>query len=244
MKILIIEDEAGIAEVEKAYVEREGYAAETAQDGIEGLSKFSRDKFDLVILDLMLPGMAGIDVCREIRRNSNAPIIMVTAKSGEEDIVAGLDAGADDYVVKPFSPRVLMARVRANLRHGGTAATEATGARATGSGTAGSNGKVIRFGSSFEIDTENYTVVKDGHEIKMTRNEFMILSKMAQHPGRTWSREDIITYALGYEYDGFDRSIDSYIKNIRKKLGDTDAFCIKTVHGFGYKLCRTDENPK
>lgn len=120
MRILIVEDERAIAEVEKAYIERDGYSAEIASDGLEGIGKFKEKQFDLVILDLMLPGMSGIDVCREIRRTSNAPIIMVTAKSGEDDIVAGLDAGADDYVVKPFSPKILMARIRANMRKNGS----------------------------------------------------------------------------------------------------------------------------
>ena len=225
MKILIIEDELAIAEVEKAYIEREGYEAEIAQDGLDGLAKFRADSFDLVLLDLMLPGMAGTDVCREIRRSSNAPILMVTAKSGEDDIVAGLDAGADDYIVKPFSPKILMARIRANLRKNGAA-----------EGVAGSD--VIAVGDSLVIDPQNFTVKKNGEEISLTRNEFMILSKMAARPEKTWSRDDLITYTLGYEYDGFERSIDSYIKNIRKKLCDSEHEngYIRTVHGFGYKI--------
>ena len=225
MKILIIEDELAIAEVEKAYIEREGYEAEIAQDGLDGLAKFRADSFDLVLLDLMLPGMAGSDVCREIRRSSNAPILMVTAKSGEDDIVAGLDAGADDYIVKPFSPKILMARIRANLRKNGAV-----------EGVAGSD--VIAVGDSLVIDPQNFTVKKNGEEISLTRNEFMILSKMAARPEKTWSRDDLITYALGYEYDGFERSIDSYIKNIRKKLCDSEHEngYIRTVHGFGYKI--------
>ena len=157
MKILIIEDELAIAEVEKAYIEREGYEAEIAQDGLDGLAKFRADSFDLVLLDLMLPGMAGTDVCREIRRSSNAPILMVTAKSGEDDIVAGLDAGADDYIVKPFSPKILMARIRANLRKNGAA-----------EGVAGSD--VIAVGDSLVIDPQNFTVKKNGEEISLTRN--------------------------------------------------------------------------
>ena len=168
--------------------------------------------------------MSGIDVCREIRRSSSAPIIMVTAKSGEDDIVAGLDAGADDYIVKPFSPRILMARIRANLRKSGTAEDSAS--------------ELIRVGDALVIDPQNLTVKKNGEEVSLTRNEFMILSKMAARPDKTWSRDDLITYALGYEYDGFERSIDSYIKNIRKKLSDPEhenGF-IRTVHGFGYKI--------
>lgn len=225
MKILIIEDESAIAEVEKAYIEREGYGAEIARDGLEGLGKFRSDAFDLVLLDLMLPGMAGTEVCREIRRSSNTPILMVTAKSGEDDIVAGLDAGADDYIVKPFSPKILMARIRANLRKNSAA-----------EGASGS--EIVTVGDSLEIDPQNFTVKKNGEEISLTRNEFMILSKMAARPEKTWSRDDLITCALGYEYDGFERSIDSYIKNIRKKLCDPEHEngYIRTVHGFGYKI--------
>ena len=223
MNILIIEDERAIAEVEKAYIERDGHNAEIAGDGVTGLAMFNSGNFDLVLLDLMLPGMAGADVCTEIRRKSNAPIIMVTAKSGEDDIVAGLDAGADDYIVKPFSPRILMARIRANLRRGGEE---------------GASTGLIKVGGSLVIDPQNFTVKKNGEEISLTRNEFMILSKMASRPEKTWSRDDLITYALGYEYEGFERSIDSYIKNIRKKLSDAehDNGYIRTVHGFGYKI--------
>ncbi len=224
MRILIVEDERAIAEVEKAYIEREGYSAEIASNGLEGLAKFREKQFDLVILDLMLPGISGTDVCREIRRESNAPIIMVTAKSGEDDIVSGLDAGADDYVVKPFSPRILMARIRANMRKNGSPEDAAR--------------EPIRVGGALVIDPYNLSVKKNGKEILLTRNEFMILSKMAARPDKTWSRDDLITYALGYEYDGFERSIDSYIKNIRKKLSDAEhenGF-IRTVHGFGYKI--------
>lgn len=224
MKILIVEDEKAIAEVEKAYIEREGYTAEIACDGLEGVGKFRTDHFDLVILDLMLPGMDGVEVCREIRRVSSAPILMVTAKSGEDDIVAGLDAGADDYIVKPFSPKILMARIRANLRKSGTPDSAPT--------------ELITVGDSLVIDTQNLSVRKKGEEVSLTRNEFMILSKMAARPDKTWSRDELITYALGYEYDGFERSIDSYIKNIRKKLADPEHEngYIRTVHGFGYKI--------
>ena len=224
MKILIVEDEKAIAEVEKAYMLREGYEADIASDGIEALRMFNEGAYDLVILDLMLPGMRGESVCREIRRSSAVPIIMVTAKSGEDDVIAGLDAGADDYIIKPFSPRVLMARIRANLR--GTAAFDQD------------NGEMITVGDSLIIDTSNFTVRKNGEDIPLTKNEFMIFSKMASRQDKTWTRDELITYALGYEYDAFERSIDSYIKNIRKKLSDPvhENGYIKTVHGFGYRV--------
>lgn len=224
MRILIVEDEMPIADVEKAYLERDGYGADIAPDGLKALELFNSSSYDLVLLDLMLPGMQGTDVCREIRKKSDVPIIMVTARSGEEDVISGLDAGADDYIIKPFSPRVLMARIRATLRKSAPAD--------------GVSSRTIAVGSSLVIDLENFTVTKNGEPVQMTRNEFLILSKMAERPEKTWSRDEIITYALGYEYDGFERSIDSYIKNIRKKLSDPEHEngYIKTVHGFGYRV--------
>ena len=224
VKILIVEDEKSIADVEKAYMLREGYEADIVPDGIEALRMFNEGAYDLVILDLMLPGMRGESVCREIRRSSSVPIIMVTAKSGEDDVIAGLDVGADDYIIKPFSPRVLMARIRANLRV--PAAFDQD------------NGETITVGDHLIIDTSNFTVTKNGEDIPLTKNEFMIFSKMASRQDKTWTRDELITYALGYEYNAFERSIDSYIKNIRKKLTDNEHEngYIKTVHGFGYRI--------
>lgn len=223
-KILIVEDEKAIAEVEKAYVLREGYEADIASDGAEALRMFNEGNYDLVLLDLMLPGIKGERVCEEIRAVSSAPIIMITAKSGEDDVIAGLDAGADDYIIKPFSPRVLMARIRANLRNAG----------GTGTGSAGT----IKIGEDIVIDNDKLTVTKKGSLIPLTKNEFMIFSKMASRPEKTWTRDELVNHALGYEYEGFERSIDSYIKNIRKKLADPEHEngYIKTVHGFGYRI--------
>lgn len=225
MRILIVEDESAIADVERAYMEREGYFADIAANGVRGLELFRSISYDLVILDLMLPGMQGIDVCREIRKISSVPIIMVTARSGEDDVISGLDAGADDYIVKPFSPRVLMARIRANSRKADAPSIEQSTA-------------LLYVGSAIVIDVNNFTVKKNGETVALTRNEFLILSKMAARADKTWSRDELITYALGYEYEGFERSIDSYIKNIRKKLADSthENGYIKTVHGFGYRI--------
>lgn len=223
MKILIVEDEKAIAEVEKAYMESDGYTADIATDGLNGLDMFKNGDYDLVLLDLMLPGMSGVDVCKAIREISQIPIVMVTARSKEDDVVAGLDAGASDYVVKPFSPKVLMARIRANIRKE----------------TDGKKTELIHVGNAITIDTANFTVFKNDKEIPLTRNEFMIFSTMAAHTERVWSRDDLITHALGYDYDGFERSIDSYIKNLRKKLADNEHdSCIKTVHGFGYRVAK------
>ena len=223
-KIHIVEDEKAIADVEKAYIIREGFDADTASDGAEALRMFNEGSYDLVLLDLMLPGIKGERVCEEIRRTSGVPIIMVTAKSGEDDVIAGLDAGADDYIIKPFSPRVLMARIRANLRNIDHPVN--------------GNSEIINIGHDIEIDNEKLTVTKKGEEISLTKNEFMIFAKMASRPEKTWTRDELINYALGYEYEGFERSIDSYIKNIRKKLADPEHEngYIKTVHGFGYRV--------
>lgn len=224
MKILIVEDERAIADVEKAYLERDGYDAVIAPDGLKALELFRKEQFDLILLDLMLPGIHGSEVCREVRRVSSVPILMVTARSGEDDVIAGLDAGADDYIIKPFSPRVLMARIRANLRKN--------------EGSQAGTSQIIKIGQSLEINTSTRAVLKDGDEVMMTRNEYLILSTLASRPDKTWSRDELITHALGYEYDGFERSIDSYIKNIRKKLAEPahENGYIRTVHGFGYKI--------
>ena len=221
MKILIVEDEQAIAEVVSAYAKREGYETILAGDGLSALEIFERDSIDLVILDLMLPKLNGEEVCRRIREKSSVPIIMLTAKTGEADVVDGLDLGANDYVAKPFSPRVLMARIRAQLRHKETRDNLASGTCA--------NGRI-------EIDPERVEIRKDGKVIPVTKSEFLIFSTLASRPIRTWSREEIIRAALGDDFDGFDRTIDTYIKNLRKKLAEPghENGWIKPIYGFGY----------
>lgn len=221
MKLLIVEDEASIAEVLIAYAKREGYDTAYAPDGLSALEMFAEGDVDLVILDLMLPKLSGEEVCRRIREKSSVPIIMLTAKSSESDVVEGLDLGANDYVAKPFSPRVLMARVRAQLRPRESRDNIASGLCA--------NGRI-------EIDPERVEIRKDGIPIPVTKSEFLIFSTLASRPIRTWSREEIIRSALGDDYDGFDRTIDTYIKNLRKKLAEPghENGWIKTIYGFGY----------
>ncbi len=228
MKLLIVEDEPAIAEVLAAYAEREGYESRWAADGDEALKLWDGEPFDLVLLDLMLPKRSGEEVCKRIRAQSKVPIIMLTAKGSENDVIAGLDAGADDYVAKPFSPRVVMARVRANLRKNEDAQPEMK--------------NILKVGNRIEIDPNRVEVRKDGQALPLTRNEFLIFSTLASHPLRAWSRDDIIRAALGEEYDGFDRTVDTYIKNLRKKLSEPgyENGWIQTVHGFGYKI---DEAP-
>ncbi len=223
MKILIVEDEISISEVVAAYLERENYETVCATDGEQALNLFFHDSFNLVILDLMLPKLNGIEVCKHIRQKSDVPIIMLTAKNSESDVVAGLDAGANDYVAKPFSPRVLMARIRAQLRP--------TDSRKKVPSITCANGRI-------EIDTERVEIRKDGNVIPVTKSEFLIFLTLASKPIRTWSREEIISNALGENYDGFDRTIDTYIKNLRKKLAEPEHEngWIKTVYGFGYRF--------
>ena len=223
MKLLIVEDEAAIAEVLCAYAKREGFDTVCAYDGLSALDIFTHDDIDLVILDLMLPKLSGEEVCRRIREKSSVPIIMLTAKSSESDVVEGLDLGANDYGAKPFSPRVLMARVRAQLRPRESRGNIASGLCADG---------------RIEIDPERVEIRKDGTPIPVTKSEFLIFSTLASRPIRTWSREEIIRSALGDDYDGFDRTIDTYIKNLRKKLAEPghENGWIKTVYGFGYRF--------
>lgn len=224
MKMLIVEDEPAIADVIAAYAAREGYATRWAADGDAALELWENETFDLVLLDLLLPKRPGEEVCRRIRASSQVPVVMLTARGSENDIIAGLDAGADDYVVKPFSPRVLMARIRANLRRNGE--------------TQGDLKSVVRVGERIEIDPNRVEIRKDGQPVPVTRNEFLIFSTLASRPVRTWSRDDIIRSALGDEYDGFDRTVDTYIKNLRKKLAEPghENGWIRTVHGFGYRI--------
>ena len=223
MNLLIVEDEASIAEVISAYAKRAGYETFYASDGLAALDIFGQEDIDLVILDLMLPKLNGEEVCRRIREKSSVPIIMLTAKSSESDVVAGLDLGANDYVAKPFSPRVLMARIRAQLRPRETRDNVASGLCA---------------GGRIEIDPERVELRKDGVPVPVTKSEFLIFSTLASRPVRTWSREEIIRSALGDDYEGFDRTIDTYVKNLRKKLAEPghENGWIKTIHGFGYRF--------
>ena len=223
MKLLVVEDEASIAEVVIAYAKREGYETVYASDGLSALDIFEHDDIDLVILDLMLPKLNGEEVCRRIREKSSVPIIMLTAKTSESDVVEGLDLGANDYVAKPFSPRVLMARIRTQLRTKETRDNISAGVCADG---------------RIEIDPERIELRKDGAVIPVTKSEFLIFSTLASRPIRTWSREEIIRSALGDDYDGFDRTIDTYVKNLRKKLAEPghENGWIKTIYGFGYRF--------
>ncbi|MBN1622833.1 MAG: response regulator transcription factor [Clostridia bacterium] len=220
-KIMVVDDERELREVVSLYLEKEGYKVLQAGDGVSAVKVFHDEKPDLVILDLMLPDIPGEKVCNAIRENHNTPIIMLTSKSGEDSRINGLEMGADDYITKPFSPKELVARVKAIFRRMGK--TSSIDLHAT---------------RKLEIDENSYTVKKDGRQIDLTPIEFKILSTMYRNPGRTYTREQLITYALGYEYEGMSRTIDSHIKNIRQKIESDPSRpeYVRTVFGIGYKF--------
>ena len=229
-KILIVEDEPSISEAVEAYIKRAGYDTLTAFDGQEALKLWQEQQPDLIVLDLMLPKLNGVDVCKIIRaENSQVPIIMLTAKSSDADVVNGLDSGANDYVSKPFSMRVLLARIRAQLRQGDLNSGESNS----------NNNNIIKCaGGRIEVDKSRIEIRKDGVPVQVTKSEFLVFAALASQPIKTWSRDEIIQAALGDDYDGFDRTIDAYIKNLRRKLAEPDHKngWINTVHGFGYRL--------
>lgn len=219
--ILVIEDEEKISGIVSGYLKKEGFDTKVAGTGEEAL-KLLKGPFDLVILDLMLPDVSGEEICKIIRETSDAPIIMLTAKSGEDDRIKGLGLGADDYVVKPFSPRELVARVNAHLRRARRSAKKVMGFN---------NGLLV-------IDTENREVVKNGFPVSLTSTEFRILAVLADKPGKVLTRLQIINIVQGYDFEGYDRTIDAHIKNLRHKIDDDprNPIFIKTVHGVGYKF--------
>jgi two-component system, OmpR family, alkaline phosphatase synthesis response regulator PhoP len=216
-KILLVDDEPEILEICRDYLKASGYDVVTAKDGREGLSTFRREKPDLIVLDLMMPEMDGLDVCRAIRRESNVPIIMLTARVEETDKLIGLEIGADDYITKPFSPRELVARVRVVLR------------RVSGDSSA----EVIRVGS-VSLDRAHYQVQINERTVQLTPTEFEIMATLMSQPGRIFSRNQLLTAAHGVAFESYERAIDSHIRNLRHKLEPDDL--IITVHGVGYKF--------
>jgi len=220
-KILIVDDEVKIVELVKAYLEKAGFKTVAAYDGEQALELFRRESPALVLLDLMLPRIDGLDVARMIRKDSNVPIIMLTARAEEADRVAGLELGADDYVVKPFSPRELVARVRAVLRRSEEKQVQ----------------KIIRI-KDLIIDLENHQVQIKGKQLELTRTEFTLLKVLASNPGRVFSRLQLIGELEGTTYAVFERTVDTHIKNLRKKIepDPKNPSYILTVHGVGYKF--------
>lgn len=219
--VLVVDDEEAITRVICAYLTQSGYEAVTAHDGQNALDLFDRLSPALVILDLMLPGMGGEQICDRLRKISRVPIIMLTAKTAEEDALNGLRLGADDYIRKPFSPRELMARVEAVLR------------RAAGEGSPLVS-KLVCNDGDLVIDTLRHEVRTGGERINLTPTEYAILLTLAGHPARVFSRTELIDLTFGDDFDGYDRVIDSHIKNLRQKIENGNVRYIKTVHGVGY----------
>ncbi|MDF2801826.1 MAG: response regulator transcription factor [Anaerocolumna sp.] len=221
-KILVVEDEAKIIEFIESYLLNSGYEVITAESGRKGLELFHEQKPDMVLLDLMLPDISGEQICREIRRTSKLPIIMLTAKTSEESIINGLEIGADDYITKPFSPRQLVARVNALIRRSYV-----------------KEEKVLNFHQGdLVLDYTNYSVKKKGFELSLTPSEYKILLTLAKRPSKVFTREELIQIAFDGDFLGFDRTIDSHIKNLRAKIEDNpkESNYIKTIRGIGYRF--------
>ncbi len=221
--ILVVDDERKIRDLVRSYLEQEGYSVLLADSGQRALEISSRVAPDLVVLDLMLPDLSGEEVARSLRSGSDVPIIMLTSKAREEDRVAGLRLGADDYLVKPFSPRELVARVEAVLRRAKGGLTE---------------GPLSFGGGDIVIDRETRKVTVLGAPVDLTRSEFDLLNALASRPGRVYSRYELVSKVQGYDYEGYERTIDAHVKNLRRKIGDDprNPRYVITVTGVGYKL--------
>lgn len=220
--ILIIEDEPELVKVVRSYLEQAGFTVLSAGRGDTGLSTWEHKRPDLVILDLNLPGMDGLDVAREIRRKSQTPILMLTARVEETDQLIGLELGADDYVTKPFSPRVVVARVRALLRRAGTAPAAPNVLRA----------------ADLEIDLDAHIVTRAGEPVELTPTEFNLLTTLAGQTGRAFTRLQLLEASQGVSYEGYERTVDAHIKNLRAKLekDPKNPDYIETVFGVGYRF--------
>jgi two-component system response regulator BaeR len=223
--IFIVEDEQKIASLLKDYLEKAKYQTTVIERGDQVVSQVKKRSPDLMLLDIMLPGMDGTAVCREVRKFSNLPIIMLTAKGEEIDRLLGLELGADDYICKPFSPREVVARVKAVLRRTHPDMIE----------------KNLTLGP-IVLDENRHRALVSGKELDLTPCEFKLLQVLMSQPGRVFSRDELITHVQGYDYEGYERTIDSHIKNLRKKIAVflKDQEIITTVYGVGYELSYRD----
>jgi two-component system alkaline phosphatase synthesis response regulator PhoP len=224
--ILVVEDEPQIAGLVRDYLEHAGFAVLTASDGATGLALARTRRPDAIILDLGLPRVDGLDVIRALRRDSVVPIVILTARGDETDRVTGLELGADDYVVKPFSPRELVARVRAVLRR--VEARE------------NPDGRIIA--GDLELDLARRRVTADGRRVDLTQTEFELLATLAREPGRVWTRSQLLDAVHGFSLETYERAIDGHIRNLRRKLEPDDASprYVRTVHGVGYALAEPE----
>jgi DNA-binding response OmpR family regulator len=221
-KILVVDDESKIVQLARDYLERGGFTVLTAGDGTSALATARREKPDLIVLDIGLPGIDGLDVTRALHKGSDVPIIMLTARAEESDRLIGLELGADDYIVKPFSPKELVARVRAVLRRWDGART---------------GGEVIRAGD-VALDVPRMTVSIGGRPVTLTSTEFQLLATLARQPGRVFTRGQLLEAVRGVAFESYERAIDAHVKNIRRKLEPQPHAprYILTVHGVGYKF--------
>ncbi|WP_103106316.1 response regulator transcription factor [Brevibacillus reuszeri] len=226
--ILIVDDEPQILEILSSYLRKEGYHVLTASEGGQALEIAATYPLALMILDLMLPDKAGEEVCIEVRKSSRVPILMLTAKSGEADKIRGLEIGADDYLVKPFSPRELVARVRAILRR---------------MGDYQSLSDLVEMGE-LTVSLGEKRIFLRGKAVEITPNEFRLLATLVRYPGRTWTRDELVEEVLGMDFLGNDRTIDTHIKNLRQKIEDDprQPVYIKTVYGLGYRFDDPDKS--
>lgn len=229
-RVLIADDERKIAEMVARYLEASGYETTLAFDGVSALKSWKEQSPDCLILDINMPGMDGLDVAREIRRTSSVPIIFLSARTEETDRVVGLELGGDDYVSKPFSPRELVARVKAVLRRSGAPASPVSG-------------QAILHAGPLELDPVKRTVRVGNVPVALTAIQFDILALLAGEPGRVFSRLSILEAVSGTDFEGYERTIDAHVKNIRKALGDDgdDPKLIGTVRGVGYKFIEQDD---
>jgi DNA-binding response OmpR family regulator len=221
-KILVVEDDTNTANLLQLYLRQGSYEVEAADNGYIALEMIRRNPPDLIVLDLMLPGLSGLDVCKIVRMETNVPIIILTAKSTEDDVLHGLDLGADDYITKPFSPREVVARVRTVLR------------RAQGQE---GNRDILRFGK-LEINLTRHEVLIDGEVIHLTPKEFKLLETMAKDPGRAFTRLELVERAFGYDYEGLERTVDAHVMNLRRKIerNHAEPLYVETVYGIGYRF--------
>lgn len=232
-RILIVDDDSNIAELISLYLIKECYDTEIAEDGESALVKFGEFKPDLILLDIMLPGIDGYEVCREIRKTSQVPIIMLSAKGEVFDKVLGLELGADDYMIKPFDSKELVARAKAVLRRKGPQ-VQTTSATETEAADPESRESVTY--EDLSVDLSNYTVVYCGNNIEMPPKELELLYYLAKHPNRVFTREQLLDQVWGYEYVGDTRTVDVHIKRLREKIKDRANWSLYTVWGIGYKF--------
>jgi DNA-binding response OmpR family regulator len=229
-RILIVDDEPSIHEVVRAYLERDGFIVYSASDGREGLELALSKRPALIVLDLMLPDVSGEEICREVRSRSDVPILMLTAKSSEDQRVAGLSLGADDYLVKPFSPRELVARIKAILRRSSGGEMPLVEQQSFDEGR-------------LQIDSVRHEVLLGGEPVELTASEYKLLCALAQYPGRAYSRFELINRVQGHDFEGYERTIDAHVKNLRRKIEPDHRHprYVQTVQGVGYRLAAKRE---